>query len=600
MKTSTARRYSRDWMIVALLMLLLAALGILQYHWLARLSHWEEDRLQAVLQAGANQLAAEINSEFDIIFRTFQMNLGGAVPADLASQFARTWQSITEKTGRSPDEFIEAVYWVPPAAARKSHWRVFRAVDSRLMESEGDSIPAPLLAFVQEQRRVPPTPSRRLPLWDVGGDFVIPIAQRLLPGQHSSAESGRDSAWILIVVNRRHLAETVLPALVRRYIGADANLNLASAVINEGSPPRILYRSDPDLGAADLVEYDVAADIFLLRDSFMVIVKEAPASDASGSRATTELESMGPQPTAHSPAGNQDSGPPAETRWRLLIRHPAGSLATAVSRARQRNLAISFGILAVLGASLVMLLVSTRRARNLARLQMEFVSGVSHELRTPLAVITSAGENLADAVVENREGILEYGSLIRREARQLSNMVERIIQFSRLQSGHLHLDLVPTRVAPLVASAVESFRLEIDENDIASEEEIDPDLPLVLADADALRSALRNLISNAIKYGGRGRWLRVAVGLATSGRDETVRISVQDRGGGIPAQEQSRIFQPFYRTRAAREAQVKGSGLGLSLAAEIVSAHGGRLSVQSKLGEGSCFNLELPIWGEET
>jgi signal transduction histidine kinase len=271
-----------------------------------------------------------------------------------------------------------------------------------------------------------------------------------------------------------------------------------------------------------------------------------------------------------------------------------------VSKARQRNLVIGFGILAVLGASLMMLLVSTRRARNLARLQMEFVSGVSHELRTPLAVITSAGENLADAVVEDREGIREYGSLIRREARHLTNMVERIIQFSRIQSGHLRLDLVPTHVAPLVAGAVESFRSEIIENGIVVEQEIDADLPLVLADAEALRSALRNLISNAVKYGGPRRWLRVEARLVTADRDKTIRISVRDRGGGIPANEQSKIFQPFYRTRAARDEQVKGSGLGLSLAAEIVSAHGGRLYVQSGPGEGSCFNLELPVWGRET
>lgn len=309
---------------------------------------------------------------------------------------------------------------------------------------------------------------------------------------------------------------------------------------------------------------------------------------------------MEPQPAVQPSAGPDALTQPAETRWRLLIRHPAGSLATAVSKARWRNVVVGFGILAVLGASLIMLFVSTRRARNLARLQMEFVSGVSHELRTPLAVITSAGENLADAIVENPKETREYGSLIRREARHLTNMLERVIQFSRFQSGHLHLNLVPTRVAPIVASAIESFRLEIIENGITVEQEIEDDLPPVLADAEALRSALRNLISNAIKYGGQGRWLRVAAKPADSGRQEIIRISVADRGSGIPAREQSKIFQPFYRTRAAQEAQVKGSGLGLSLAAEIVSAHGGRLYVQSKSGEGSCFNLELPIRGEET
>jgi signal transduction histidine kinase len=600
MKTSTARQYSHDWMIVALLILLLAALGILQYRWLARLSHWEEDRLQALLQAGADQLAAEINDEFDIIFKTFQMNLGVEIPDDLAIQFARTWQIVADKTGKSPDEFIEGVYWAPPAAFRKSSWRIFRVVNSQLTESDGNSIPAPLRAFVAEQSQALPIPSRQLPLLELGGDFVIPITQGLIPGQHSPAGPGRESAVILIVLNRSHLTERVFPDLLERYIGVDDELSLASAVLNDGNPPGILYRSDPDLGRDDFVEYDVAADIFMLRESFMMIFKEAPASGASGATAATELESTGRQPAARPSAGREGSVLPAENRWRLLIRHPEGSLAVAVSKARRRNLAIGFGILAVLGASLMMLLISTRRAQNLARLQMEFVSGVSHELRTPLAVITGAGENLADAIIEDPGETREYGNLIRREARHLTNMLERIIQFSRFQSGHLHLDLAPTRLAPLVAGAVESFRSEIIENDITLEQEIQADLPLVLADAEALRSAVRNLISNAIKYGGRGRWLCVLVEFTASDRHETVRISVRDRGSGLPAREQSKIFQPFYRTRAAREAGVRGSGLGLSLAAEIAAAHGGRLSVQSKPGEGSCFNLELPIRGRET
>jgi signal transduction histidine kinase len=598
MNTSTIRHFSLDWIILAVLLILLTALGVLQYHWLARLSRWEEDRLQAVLQAGANQLAAEISDEFDVVFKTFQMNLGVETPQDLSGQIAQSWQSIGEKTGHAPGDFIEAVFWVPPDANGKSRWRVFRVVDSHLEESEAGSPPVSLQTFVAERGRSIPSPPERLPLWDAGGDFVIPVTQQFFPGRRSTVMSGRNPAVILIVLNRRHLSEKVFPDLVRRYLGTDDNLDLASAVLNDGNPPGILYRSDPDLGWDDFVEYDIATDIFLLRSTYMMIVEEPPASGKPESTAGAEPESKRERQTGLPPADNHEPAPAAQARWRLLVRHPSGSLATAVSKARQRNLAVGFGILAVLGTSLVMLLVSTRRARNLARLQMEFVSGVSHELRTPLAVITSAGENLEDAVVDNPEGIREYGGLIRREARHLTDMLERIIQFSRFQSGHLHLDLTPTEVPPLVTGAVDSFRSEIVENDITLEQEFESDLPLVLANAEALRSALRNLISNAIKYGETGRWLRVEAGRATSGRGKTVRISVRDRGNGVPAREQSKIFQPFYRTRAARNAQVRGSGLGLSLAAEIVSAHGGELSVKSEPGKGSCFRLELPVWNE--
>ena len=112
-------------------------------------------------------------------------------------------------------------------------------------------------------------------------------------------------------------------------------------------------------------------------------------------------------------------------RWQLLIKHRAGSLEAAVTEARRRNLVISFGILLLLAASVGTIIISTGRAQKLARQQVEFVAGVSHELRTPLAVICSAGENLADGVVEAPAQVSQYGALIRNEGRRLTKMVEQ-------------------------------------------------------------------------------------------------------------------------------------------------------------------------------
>ena len=117
----------------------------------------------------------------------------------------------------------------------------------------------------------------------------------------------------------------------------------------------------------------------------------------------------------------------AGARWRLLVKHPAGSLEAAVDAARRRNVLISSGILGLLAASMVMLVVSTRRAQQLARQQMEFVAAVSHELRTPLAVVRSAADNLADGVVHDEEQVRQYGALVRSEGRRLTEMVEQIL-----------------------------------------------------------------------------------------------------------------------------------------------------------------------------
>jgi signal transduction histidine kinase len=120
-------------------------------------------------------------------------------------------------------------------------------------------------------------------------------------------------------------------------------------------------------------------------------------------------------------------------------------------------------------------------------------------------------------------------------------------------------------------------------------------LPLVLADRGALRSAIQNLVINAIKYGGPRPWVGVSARAALSRRRPEVEIRVSDRGLGIPPAEQARVFEPFYRGAAALSRQIQGNGLGLSIVRSIVDAHGGRVTLQSTPGEGSTFTIHLPV-----
>src|SRR5262249_35603336 len=125
----------------------------------------------------------------------------------------------------------------------------------------------------------------------------------------------------------------------------------------------------------------------------------------------------------------------APSSWQLVLTHQAGSLDVAVQKARDKNLAIGFGILLLLGVSVALTLLSAQRERRLAQQQMQFVSAVSHELRTPLAVICSAGENLADGVVQDSERARKYGTLVRNEGHRLAEMVEQVLDFAGIQSG---------------------------------------------------------------------------------------------------------------------------------------------------------------------
>jgi signal transduction histidine kinase len=263
-----------------------------------------------------------------------------------------------------------------------------------------------------------------------------------------------------------------------------------------------------------------------------------------------------------------------------------------VARARLRNLTISLGILLLLGASIVMLAISERRAHRLAKQQMEFVAGVTHELNTPLAGIRSAAQNLADGVVGGSDAVRRYGAAIEKEGRRLSETLDHVLEFAGIQSGHRTYRQRPLDVSELVGGAIEDSRWLIDERGVELEVQLASGLPVVSADRAALRRALDNLIGNAIKYG--NGWVRVSTAASQGAAGRSVEIRVEDRGPGVGAEDRRRIFEPFYRGRLAAGSQTPGSGLGLSVVKEIVEAHGGSVRVETRSEGGSQFTIQLP------
>ena len=301
-----------------------------------------------------------------------------------------------------------------------------------------------------------------------------------------------------------------------------------------------------------------------------------------------------PGSTASSAASGAGAGGQESGLWQLIIRHRAGSVAAAVSAVRRRNLFISLGILLLLALSLILILISSRRAEKLARLQVQFVAGVSHDFRTPLSVICTAGENLADGVVQDPQRVKGYGALIRTEGRRLSEMVDHVLEFAGLQSGRRLYRFTAVDVAELVDNSVSKCRPLLTQSGFELEKAVaGADLPPIMADMTAMSSALQNLIGNAVKYSGNNRWIRVSAD-ASNDRDREVNISVEDRGLGIKEGDITHIFEPFYRAGDTIGAQIEGAGLGLSIVKEIVESHGGNVTVESRPGLGSIFTLHLP------
>jgi signal transduction histidine kinase len=282
--------------------------------------------------------------------------------------------------------------------------------------------------------------------------------------------------------------------------------------------------------------------------------------------------------------------------WQIVLQHAAGSLDVAVAQARRRNLALSFGILTVLAAGVMLVVVNARRTKQLAARQMDFVATVTHELRTPLAVIRSAAQNLSAGVVAEPERAKTYGDLIDKEGRRLTDMVEQVLAYAGLEGGHAPRMTQRVDLSHLVNDVLDACQPLCTDAGIIVEfdTEAAAGAPAVMGDEAGLRLVIQNLMGNAVKHGADGRWIGVSVAATTRhGRPEAC-VTVADRGRGIEADELAHVFDPFYRGRRALDDQVRGNGLGLSLVKRITEAHRGRVAVESSPGGGATFTITLP------
>jgi signal transduction histidine kinase len=395
--------------------------------------------------------------------------------------------------------------------------------------------------------------------------------------------------FTIIQLNMPYIREQMLPELAaRHFVHTDGDAYRVS-VTNADDPSKVLYRSDPG-APVERERADATAGLLGRVDPAFFFNRPPRAGDPEGEprgRRRGFEDGFGPR-------GDEPFG-----RWLLLVQHQSGSLEAAVTGARRRNLAISFGVLLLLTVSIALLLDTSRRAQRLARQQMEFVAGVSHELRTPVAVIRSAAENLAHGVVGG-ERVKSYGQLLQTEAKRLGEMVERVLQYAGIESGLGYTTRVALPPSEIVDGAIDSSLPLLESSGVQVHRDIAADLPQVMGDAAALRSAVQNLIANAVKYGGRDRWVGIRAEHVVERRRSEVRITVSDHGAGIPASELPHIFDPFYRGADAVDRQIHGNGLGLSLVKRIVAAHGGRVTVTTRAGAGSSFTIALPATPPDT
>ena len=233
------------------------------------------------------------------------------------------------------------------------------------------------------------------------------------------------------------------------------------------------------------------------------------------------------------------------------------------------------------------------RIRRLETVRRDFISNISHELRTPLAGLKALVDTLRGGAIKDPPAAKRFLKRMDAEVDTLTQMVEELLELSRIESGQAPLRLVPTPVADLVMPPVDRLRPQAERAGLEFTVLLPPQLPPVLADADRARLVLTNLMHNAVKFTPPGG--RITVAARPAG--EEIVLSVQDTGVGIPDEDLPRIFERFYKADQARSGG--GTGLGLAIAKHVVQGHGGRIWAESIEGQGSTFYFTLPVAVEQ-
>jgi signal transduction histidine kinase len=277
--------------------------------------------------------------------------------------------------------------------------------------------------------------------------------------------------------------------------------------------------------------------------------------------------------------------------WRLRTTYGPQTIPEIVSANTRPQLALMIVLALVMAGGVFFVASAAAREVRVAELKSNFVASVSHDLKTPLALIQLFAETLELGRVRNTERAQEYYRIINTEARKLTRLIENILDFSRMEAGLRPYRTAPADIGLVARQVLDDMSSQFNQMQFDVRLAVEPGLPRVNVDEDAVEQAMENLLANAMKYSGESREIDVHVGRANS----HVCVSVKDRGIGISRREQKRIFRKFYRVNSGLGGGPQGTGLGLAIVDHTMRGHGGFVRVDSEPERGSTFTLHFPI-----
>lgn len=596
-------------LVVGGVILILTLFLGLQYNWLRQASFAERERMQKRVETDAKNFADDFNREIQAAYFNFQM--------DAEKWEAANWTEFNERydfwKGKTQyPELIKDFIFIgkKPTEARRYNFekRAFEVVE---IEAEIVSLRTKIedeRAFTQfyedEYALV-------MPVHDTERRFERILIRRTKDGMPPAMHMPERHGFLVILLNREAITGRILPDLARKYFGEgdfrldvknkaeDAVFATAGSVSSSDaksslfsmSPDNLIFFSDRGIFTGTERKEGVTVNQRVESRTFSH-TESGPDGTKSGTF-TLELKpgsSAVPGEKSKMRTSVIASRSSGDDPWTMNVQHVSGSIDSFITGERNKSFAIGLGVYVLLVGAIAAIVLSALKSKRFAQQQIDFVSSVSHEFRTPLAVIYSASENLADGVTKDEKQVERYGNLIKGEGKKLSSMVEQILEFAGARSGRKKYNFARTDVSEVARGALAECAPLLQEKGFEVETAIADHLPYIKADAEALSSAIQNLIQNSIKYSNGSRWLRV---VAENG-EGTIKLSVSDRGIGVAAGDLPHIFEPFYRAREVVDAQIHGNGLGLALVKEVAEAHGGTVSARSDLGQGSEFTIELP------
>jgi signal transduction histidine kinase len=567
---------------LAMLVVVVFALAVLQYRWIDQVSEAQEARATSRMRENLRLVTDAFDAEITRAVLAFTVP-----PAARETMHDRLDQAWVTWNHEAPWPRIVSGLWYLKGDNNGWHprsWGAEGTLDPRSILPDDDLVPSGRrgdVVHLEVHGRALFADGRPCFLWPLPVFSAPPESPRL--------------DRVLICYDFRYLTDTFLPRLLEKYSTAEDRNHY-------------LFHLGP---RGTVVSGTVfTADQFHYRpDCLMPVAGGEPSLSVGGFRRTSDaVPSRGLQFSTrpevsdnasltsilHADGACQARPPVDSGLMQISVRRPPDAFSDLFTGFRRRNVVVSGVVMMSLLAGLIALVVSTERARRLARLQTVVAAGFSHELRSPLASLLVAADHLKNGHVENAQQARRYGEIIDAQSRRLQHVVDQVLALTRFNQANGVSQDHAVSVSETIHAGCDGLAAQARQAGIEIERQIASDMPLVYVDPDVLLRCLTNLIENSIKYAASGGWIRVSAHGALHAGRPTLEVTVEDRGPGIEDDETMAVFEPFFRGSSARRSRQPGSGLGLSIVKSAVDAYGGWMILERAVPHGCRFRLFVP------